>query len=152
MSNFADLYDKIRDRAASDTGSGGLFDTGGALITAFYYAALPPETAMPYCYFMVASDSANNTFTMNGSMVEFRIVTCVSRAFSTDPIARGSAILKRIYGNSASGSLTPTYGFHRYDIALTDWTATTIEYQRTIELHEETYYAWSQEFKLWLFK
>jgi len=155
--NVADLYDKIRDRLVGDTGASGLFPSGGGnLINAIYYAAIPGTEAMPYCVFMVGADQDQSMFTQNMSMVQFRIVTFVQRTSPTvsgwDPVNRGSLILKRIYGDSAAGSLTPSYGFHRFSPTLTDWTATSIMYQSTNENHGDDYYSWSQEFKLWLTK
>ena len=154
--NVADLADKIRDRAAADTGSGGLFETLSPLISAFYYAAIPNAAVMPYCVFMVSADQDQSMFTQNMSMVQFRVVTFVQRTTLTtgtqDPVLTGSKILKRVYGDSASGSLTPSYGFHRFSPTLTDWTATSIMYQNTNENHGDEYYSWSQEFRLWLTK
>jgi hypothetical protein len=152
--NQADLFDKIRDRAASDTGSGGLFDTGGARVSGFYYGAMPSASVMPFCFFNVPVMPDMSTFTSNVLRVIFRISSFVARehATITDPIQRLSEICKRIYGDSATGSLVPSYGFHRYTLTLTDWTGGSIRFIQPIEEHGDDYYCIVQEFELFISK
>lgn len=155
MSNFADIWDKIRDRAAADTAAGsGLFMATTPLINGFYYAAIPENVPMPFCVFNIAADRDQSVFTANISEVMFRIMVAVPRISATisDPTLRGSQILKRLYGDSATGSLTPSYGFHRFSPTLTDWTATGITYQNTFEEHGDNEYVWVTQWKLWVSK
>jgi len=152
--NAADLYKAIKDRAAADTGTGGLFDTMGAKINGFYYAALPEASLMPFCMFTIGADRDTSAFAKNVSEIMFRISTFVARTHATitDPVQRGSEIIKRIYGDSSASQLTPTYGFHRHSLTLTDWAASQITYQSTFEEHGDDYYSWTLQFKLWLSK
>lgn len=155
--NVADTADKIIERLQADTGSGGLFDASATdLISAVYYAWIPESNTSPYCYVTFAGERSADAFTRNNSEVIFRVTTVVPRTHLTispwDPTFQGSKILERVYGSSTAGSLSPTYGLHRWQptLTLTGWTATAITYEQTFEEHSDNEMVWAQEFKLWV--
>lgn len=147
--NNADLFSAINTRAMADNGAGGLTTLLSAT-NAFYYAAIPEAVDMPFCMFTVANMTDESAFARNVVSVVFRIATFVARTHATitDPVQRLSDIVKRLYGDSSSSGTTPTYGFHRHLLTLTDWTGGHIVHRNTTDEHGDDYYCTVLEFEI----
>lgn len=152
--NQAAIWDAIRDRLVGDTGTGGLFNSGSPLLTAFYYAAIPTSGTMPYAVLSFASDTENDAFAKDIRQIVFRINVFVPRihATITDPTNRGSQILARIYGDTSAGS-APTYGLHRWQPSLSgSWSAAHVQQAQAFDEHTDDTYSWVLEYKLTISK
>lgn len=151
--NTAELFTAINTRAMADNGAGGLTTLLSAT-TAFYYAAIPENVDMPFCLLTTASMSDESAFTRNVVNVTFRIATFVNRtdATITNPVQRLSDIVKRLYGDSSASGTTPSYGFHRHLLALSDWTGGHCVHRSTFDEHGDDYYCTVLEFVVYVSK
>lgn len=148
--NTAELFKAINDRAMSDSGAGGLTTLLSAS-TAFYYAAVPEAVLMPYCLVVFVGASDESAFSRNVAQVVFRVQCYVPRTSPsiTDPIKRLSDIVGRVYG---PGTPDPSYGFHRHQLVLTEWTGGHVVHQNTFDEHGDSEYCTVLEFKLFVSK
>lgn len=151
--NIAELTDAICDRAAADTGSGGLFAASTPLITKFMYAQMLPANAMPYCVFFFAAEVAQDMFTRNQCEVQFTVSSFTRRddPDNTDPARHLSLIKSRVYGDSSAAQIVPTFGFHRWKPTLSEWTATHIRYLGgSDETQNDDIFQYSQRFGMFV--
>lgn len=152
--DLAALGKAIYDRAASDTGSGGLFNASTPLITAFYNTWEPDDAVKPYCFYNVLVSNPNDTFTGENEEVMFRISLCVQKepegSPPVDPIKRSSDIIARLIG---PGGATPAYGFHRYAITITSsdhWSSGSVVRAGQNQNHGNDYYQFDLDFRVHL--
>lgn len=152
--SLANLNLVLRNRAVSDTGSGGLFNATTPLITAWNWNAVPEDTAFPYVVQSVAGYVAEDAFALDVEQVRIRFSIWHERESQTDsdPYNTVIQIEARIRGNwsSASPGTSPTYGFHRYTPSFTGETGTMMGRVQIIDNSDGDYINFIHEFKLWL--
>jgi hypothetical protein len=153
--NLANLNLVLRARATADIFSGGLFIAGSsAFINAWNWNAVPEDTAYPYVIQSIASLVSRNA--MQKDIVECRVRFGIwhtrEAQADVDPYLTVSAIEARIYGNwsSASPTVAPTYGFHKFQPSLSGWSATVMEYVQTFDESDKRRIHIIPEFRFWL--
>lgn len=142
--NIADIHLVLKNRAAADTGSGGLFNTTSPLISAWYPGRVPADGEYPYVVETTTGTPHRDAFGRDVVIVTFRASVWVPWKMhtDTDPMLTASRILARIYGNwsSSSPSTQPTYGFHRFKPTLASpWTSSYIIHETTIDESDDYY-------------
>lgn len=147
--NQVELWQKIKTRAESDTGTGGLFNVATPLVSGIYNTFASPTMTdqNKYIVFSVASAAQEDGFDIDVITYTFRfaVYTPVSGG-----LAAASAIIDRLYGNgvSSSGNLA-TYGFHRWLPTLTGgWTASVCQRIDQDTNHSEDVYQFIETFRL----
>jgi hypothetical protein len=147
--NQVELWQKIKTRAESDTGTGGLFNAGTPLVSGIYNTFASPALTdqNKYIVFSVASASQEDGFDID-------VITYTFRFSVFAPVSGGlaapSAIIDRLYGNgvASSGNLA-TYGFHRWLPSLTGgWTASVCQRVDQDTQHGEDVYQFVETFRV----
>lgn len=127
--NLAPFFTAIKTRLEADTGTGGLFKSGAALVSGCY-SVLAPPLADDYPYLLIdhEGDDVLDGFGLNFIQRAFRVHVFAEVANGLAPV---DAILNRIYGD---GDRSPTYGLHRHSLTLASggWTGSVVEYRDTI--------------------
>lgn len=146
----------LKTRAAADTGAGGLFNVATPLIQGWFPNRAAQTTAFPYVVTNIAAWDAQNAFSRDVSQLIVRISVYHEKEGTDDPttMLTCSNVLKRIYGNwsSSAPATAPTYGFHRHPLVIAsgNWASTMMECTGALEAHEESYWHFIQEYRLWL--
>lgn len=114
----ANLWLAIKARAASDTGSGGLFAAGTPLVSGIYPNLFPQDENFPWITFDIEDVAPAHAFNKDvfTYTVRFNIYVPMESESITDPHQTASDIINRVYGDSTGGS-APSYGFHRHKLA-----------------------------------
>jgi hypothetical protein len=139
---LASLWVALRARATSDTGAGGLFQTGSAMLTGMYNTQAPTSASGNYAVYSVASAVSEDAFSLDLTPVTFRVAVYVPKkpSDSSDPMLKLSNIVSRLHAR-----------YHRWTPTLSgsmSWTSTAIQFAQVIENHEEDVYSMVAEFKL----
>lgn len=153
--NLANLNLVLRTRALTDAGSGGLFLAGSnAFCNAWNWNQVPPDTTFPYVVQSIAGLVSDNAFQRDiaACRVRFAIWHEKSSLTDPDPYLTVSRMESRIYGNwsSATPTVAPTYGFHRFAPAFSGWTGTQMEFTQTLDESGGDYLNFVMEFKFWI--
>lgn len=158
MSYLAALWDDIKDRAASDTGAGGLFASGSPLVTAIWNNTAPANTTMPFLVYDVLDAFQADGFRTSCYRVAWRVNTYCERFNDgiADTALRCSQIQARILGDwtAQTYGTGPTYGFDRWQPTLTGsgWSATVCQHVRSGEAHTLEMWHFYEEFQVWIAK
>lgn len=139
------LYKDIRDRAVADTGSGGLFNSGNELVTGFFNIRAPAEQGFPLVVNTILTGLDASAFSTGVETIIGQFdVWCAEQPPSgaTDPLLRLSQIEARLRGDWTTGTVTPSYGFHKFKPTLSGmvsdpWVASPMQITNTSEQHEE---------------
>lgn len=130
----------LYDRAQADTGTGGLFDSGGALINAFNFTRAAPGTAKPFVVFEIEGGTPEQDDTFDEDQVEIQVVFGIAEDLTDAAwFASESDIANRIYEL-----------FHRWTGTLSGgWTASKMWRVSSAPLQENPYDAvWGESYRL----
>lgn len=146
------FWQAIKDRAATDTGIGGLFYAADPLIEGIYPNFAPSDLATPYIVFDIASATASNGFKLRkyDILCRFGIWVPKRMADQSDPLARASAIIARLAGDFVTSTQTaPTYGFDTHKLVLGGgvWTGSYMMKVASRVEHEAGWYHFIEEYE-----
>lgn len=141
--NVKAIYQAIKARLESDTGTGGLFASGAELVSSVQDYWVMPKQPLPVIVIDIPSIVDMSGFSVDSKTATVRIHTFNSR--NPAEVDGTSDILARIYGDS---NRTPTYGLHRHTLVVSGgWTATKIIHRNSTSVHEEDVYHFVDEFE-----
>lgn len=140
----------------SDTGAGGLFQTGSNLVQGWYPNLAPPELAFPFVVTDLVGGGNQHAFNKDivGLTCRMNVYHEMESESSTDTMNTCSLIIRRLIGNwaSASPATAPTYGFHRHPLVVAsgDWASTVMSLDDQSEEHTDGIWHFILFFKFYL--
>ena len=137
----APLWKAIMDRAKTDTGSGGIYESDGTnLVTGFYNVWLPTDQTFPAVVYQIASAFDVDDFTAKVIELDIRMHV-FAKMVPVDGDTPGgdliAAIVDRINGDwllQSNGA--PTYGFDRWKPTISGWDTDMMVHSDSNENHE----------------
>ena len=161
--NINGLAQAIRARALADTGTGGMFNSGSPLLKSFLHY-FGPEAAtdaqlsaiVPYCVFAVGPIHSDPGYNENQyeADVEMHIFDARKLGHSAVTI---EAISDRLMGDAiAQTNRTPTYGFDRHQLVLTNagpeahgpWSPGPLRFVSLTPLHDTDFWHYNVLFTI----
>lgn len=157
MSYISRIWQDIYERAINDTSSGGLFETGSAIITGFYNTYAPVGIAFPYCVFVLENAAADDAMNTRVRKIEWSIHTYIAEepASGVDGFGVYAKIHQQIIGDwELQGGRVPTHGFDRWQpgLAGSGWTASINEHVNSRTDHNDGVLHFIEDFRVWVSK
>ena len=154
--NITTVEKALRARLLADTGSGGLFASGAALVNGCYNTRAPSNATPPYIVYTVLAAERVEGFELAMRTIGIDIDVYVPVESTTsalsDPINVGGQILDRLEGDWFVQSYphNPTFGLNRHLLTLsgTTWTPDRLEGQTTVPSHTDEMYVWTDSYNL----
>lgn len=124
--NAALVSDAILARITSDTGTGGLYETGDQLINGVYFDVEDPGATVPYLVVSFPTIDEDDTFPTDAVDMDVTIELVSDRRTST--FSADAEVLGRIKTR-----------FHRWGMTLSGYAATTMQRVTGSTAHDEVF-------------